>query len=146
MCGEGVTFDRALEIVRIILELRSQIRSLVPMRLLLKTRKYSRHINFREFHAKFSKRKFKNPRKYLRYYNVLCTRVLMQMGDILENVWGLLCFSATQLLVNLYCTMYVWCQVFGQYKNIKWASAQREFNNLRICFCAAKHEKSIPRN
>ena len=33
-CGEGVTFDRALEIVRIILELRSQIRSLVPMRLL----------------------------------------------------------------------------------------------------------------
>ena len=33
-CGEGVTFDRALEIVCIILELRSQIRSLVPMRLL----------------------------------------------------------------------------------------------------------------
>ena len=31
---EGMTFDRALEIVRIILELRSQIRSLVPMRLL----------------------------------------------------------------------------------------------------------------
>ena len=31
--GEGVTFDRALEIVRIILELRSQIRSLVPMRI-----------------------------------------------------------------------------------------------------------------
>ena len=29
-----MTFDRALEIVRIILELRSQIRSLVPMRLL----------------------------------------------------------------------------------------------------------------
>ena len=33
-CGEGVTFDRALEIIRIILELRSQIRSLVPMRIL----------------------------------------------------------------------------------------------------------------
>ena len=32
-CGKGVTFDRASEIVRIILELRSQIRSLVPMRL-----------------------------------------------------------------------------------------------------------------
>ena len=32
--GGGVTFDRALEIVHIILEVRSQIRSLVPMRLL----------------------------------------------------------------------------------------------------------------
>ena len=32
--GEGVTFDRALEIIRIILELRSQIQSLVPMRIL----------------------------------------------------------------------------------------------------------------
>ena len=31
---EGVTFDRALEIIRIILELLSQIRSLVPMRIL----------------------------------------------------------------------------------------------------------------
>ena len=30
----GVTFDRALEIVCIILEFHSQIRSLVPMRLL----------------------------------------------------------------------------------------------------------------
>ena len=34
MRGKGVTFDRALEIIRIILELRSQIRNLVPMRLL----------------------------------------------------------------------------------------------------------------
>ena len=33
-CGEGVIFDRALKIVRIILELRSQIQSLVPVRLL----------------------------------------------------------------------------------------------------------------
>ena len=32
-CGEGVTFDRALEIIRIILELHSQIRSLVSMRI-----------------------------------------------------------------------------------------------------------------
>ena len=32
--GGGVTFDRALEIVRIFFELRSQIRSLVPLRLL----------------------------------------------------------------------------------------------------------------
>ena len=30
-----MTFDRALEIIRIILELRSQIRSLVPMRILI---------------------------------------------------------------------------------------------------------------
>ena len=27
--------------------------------------------------------------------------VLMQMGNILENVWGLLCFCAAQLLVNV---------------------------------------------
>ena len=32
--GGEVTFDRALEIIRIILELRSQIRSLVSMRIL----------------------------------------------------------------------------------------------------------------
>ena len=32
-----------------------------------------------------------------------------------------------------------------QYKNDKWASAQREFNNPRICFWAAKREKLIPR-
>ena len=32
-----------------------------------------------------------------------------------------------------------------QYKNDKWASAQREFNNSRICFWAAKREKLIPR-
>ena len=32
-----------------------------------------------------------------------------------------------------------------QYKNDKWASAQREFNNPRICFWAAKHEKLITR-
>ena len=31
-----------------------------------------------------------------------------------------------------------------QYKNDKWASAQREFN-LRICFWAAKRAKLIPR-
>ena len=30
-----------------------------------------------------------------------------------------------------------------QYKNDKWASAQREFNNPRICFWAAKREKLI---
>ena len=35
---------------------------------------------------------------------------------------------------------------FVQYKNDKWASAQRKFNNPRICFCAAKREKLIPRN
>ena len=68
--------------------------------------------------------------------------VLMQMGNILENVWGLLCFYAAQLLVNV-----SWYDVnFVQYKNDKWASAKREFNNPRICFCAAKHEKLIPRN
>ena len=33
---------------------------------------------------------------------------------------------------------------FVQYKNDKWASAQREFNNPRICFCAAKREKIYP--
>ena len=32
-----------------------------------------------------------------------------------------------------------------QYKNYKWASAQREFNNPRICFWAAKREKLITR-
>ena len=32
---------------------------------------------------------------------------------------------------------------FVQYKNDKWASAQREFNNPRICFWAAKREKLI---
>ena len=32
-----------------------------------------------------------------------------------------------------------------QYKNDKWASAQREFNNPRICFWAAKREKLITR-
>ena len=32
--GKKVTFDRTLEIIRIILELRSQIPSLVPMQLL----------------------------------------------------------------------------------------------------------------
>ena len=32
-----------------------------------------------------------------------------------------------------------------QYKNDKWAPAQREFNNPRICFWAAKREKLITR-
>ena len=67
--------------------------------------------------------------------------VLMQMGNILENVWGLLCFYAAKLLVNI-----SWYVNFVQYKNDKWASAKREFNNPRICFCAAKREKLIPRN
>ena len=31
-----------------------------------------------------------------------------------------------------------------QYKNDKWASTQREFNNPRICFWAAKREKINP--
>ena len=41
----------------------------------------------------------------------------MQMGNILENVWGLLCFCAAQLLVSasLYDVNFV------QYKNDKWA-------------------------
>ena len=67
----------------------------------------------------------------------------MQMGDILENVWGLLCFCAAQLLVNvsLYDVKY-----FVEYKHVKWASAQREFNNPQICFCATKHEKLILQN
>ena len=79
--------------------------------------------------------------------------VLMQMGNtsILENVWGLLCFYAAQLLVNV---SWVWSGRsppwydvnFVQYTNDKWASAKREFNNLRICFCAAKREKLITRN
>ena len=56
----------------------------------------------------------------------------MQMGNILENVWGLLCFCAAQLLVT--CIV-VWCQVFVQYKTIKWVSAQREFNNPRMFLC-----------
>ena len=34
---------------------------------------------------------------------------------------------------------------FVQYKNDKWASAEREFNNPRICFWAAKREKLIAR-
>ena len=64
----------------------------------------------------------------------------MQMGNILENVWGLLCFYAAQLLVNV-----SWYDVnFVQYKNEKWASAKREFNNPRLRFCAAKREKLIP--
>ena len=49
--------------------------------------------------AKFSKRELKNPRKYLQYF--VCVWVLMQMGNILENVWGLLCFCAAQLLLNV---------------------------------------------
>ena len=63
----------------------------------------------------------------------------MQMGNILENVWGLFCFYAAQLLVNvsLYDVNFV------QYKNGKWASAKFEFNNPRICFCAANTQKLI---
>ena len=57
--------------------------------------------------------------------------VLMQMGNILENVWGLLCFYAAQLLVNV-----SWYDVnFVQYKNDKWASAKRKFNNLQMFLC-----------
>ena len=57
------------------------------------------------------------------------------MGNILENVWGLLCFCAAQLLVNasLYDVKYL--SVFVQYKTIKWASAQRKFNNPRMFLC-----------
>ena len=57
----------------------------------------------------------------MRYTNALLLLlllcVLMQMGNILENVWGLLCFCAAQLLVSasLYDVIYV------QYKNDKWA-------------------------
>ena len=67
----------------------------------------------------------------------------MQMGNILENVWGPLCFYAAQLLVNvsLYDVFFV-----QTYKSDKWESAHREFNNLRVCFCAAKREKLIPQN
>ena len=61
----------------------------------------------------------------------------MQMGNILANVWGPLCFWAAQLLVDV--SLY---EVnFVQYKNDKRASAQREFS-----FCAAKREKLILRN
>ena len=67
----------------------------------------------------------------------------MQMGNILENVWGLLCFYAAELLV-IYVSWYD--ANFVQYKNYKWASATREFNNPRICFCAAKREKLILQN
>ena len=66
----------------------------------------------------------------------------MQVHNILENVWGLLCFYAAQLLVNV-----LWYDVnFVQYKSDKWASAKREFNNPRICFCTTKREKLIPRD
>ena len=41
----------------------------------------------------------KNPQIYWQYF--VCTWVLMQMVNILENVWGLLCFCAAQLLVNV---------------------------------------------
>ena len=64
---------------------------------------------------------------HLGHVGVVCWPcVLMQMGNILENVWGLLCpFYAAQLLVNV-----SWYDVnFVQYKNDKWASAKREFNN-----------------
>ena len=54
--------------------------------------------------------------------------VLMQMGNILENVWGLLCFCAAQLLV-MYDVSFV------QYKNYKWASAKCEFNNPGMFLC-----------
>ena len=55
----------------------------------------------------------------------------MEMGNILENVWGLLCFCAAQLLVNvsLYDVNFV------QYKNDKWTSAKRKFNNPQMFLC-----------
>ena len=55
----------------------------------------------------------------------------MQMGNILENVWCLLCICAAQLIVNLSLNDVN----FVQYKNDKWASAQREFNNPRMFLC-----------
>ena len=68
--------------------------------------------------------------------------VLMQMGNILKNVWGLLCFCAVQLLVNvsLYDVKYL-C-------NTKISSEYLLSANLttRECFCAAKREKLIPQN
>ena len=81
--------------------------------------KHSQRINFREFHTKFSKHEFKNLQKYLQYSVctfwtcirrscVMTMHVLMQMGNILENVWGPLCFCAAQLLVNYVCII-VWC-------------------------------------
>ena len=68
--------------------------------------------------------------------------VLMQMGNILENVWCLLCFYAAQLLVNV--SWYSYDVNFLQYKNDKWVSVKHKFNNPRICFCAAKREILIP--
>ena len=56
-------------------------------------------------------------------------------------VWGLLCFYAAQLLVNV-----SWYDVnFVQYKNDKWASAKREINNPRICFCVLPNAKYLSR-
>ena len=68
--------------------------------------------------------------------------MLMQMtvigtGECVMPALFLCCPVACKCII-------VWCQVFVQYKNIKWLSAQREFNNPRICFCAAKREKLIP--
>ena len=62
----------------------------------------------------------------------------MQTGECVRPAL----FCAAQLLVNvsLYDVNFV------KYKNDKWASAQREFNNLRIRFCAAKREKLIQQN
>ena len=55
----------------------------------------------------------------------------MQMGNILENVWGLLCFYAAQLLVNV-----SWYDVnFVQYKHYKSASAKARKQPANMFLC-----------
>ena len=70
--------------------------------------------------------------------------VLMQMGNILQSVWDLLVCVLPSYIHTCKCIIH-WMMLIVQYKNDKWASAQREFNNPRICFWAAKREKLITR-
>ena len=68
----------------------------------------------------------------------------MQMGNILKSVWDMLVFVLPSYIHTCKCIIH-WMMLIVQYKNDKWASAQREFNNPRICIWAAKREKLIMR-
>ena len=73
----------------------------------------------------------------------MCVDAKLQMGNILENVWGLLCFFAAQLLVNvsLYDVRYL-CNTNMSSEYLLSANlTTREY-----VFVAAKREKLFLRN
>ena len=113
----------------------------------IKSWKYCKRCNIREFRAKPSEAWIQKPAKV---FAIFCMQiwdmyvgvvywpcVLMQMGNILENVRGLLCFHAAQLHVNVL----TFCSTKMTSEHLLSATL-----TTPECFCAAKRKQLIPRH